>query len=405
MAHTAARPIFLCFALALCLAATPVSAQSDTVAVVDPASAPEAPSQETMDAPSADAGANQAMESTNDLKAVLMQMTGETETPAAPAANTVAPPVPGTGGMQVIPAPQPQQGAVATTNEPGMMMPVDSSMVEGEKSSEEKQAELRDEAFDASVTGLLPMKPDEIRRFLKTYDDTQEVVQKPIYAEPTPVSSLETVPLEPGAAPLAVLTSVGFVTTVTFVDLTGEPWPIRDMGWAGDFEILQPEQKGNILRITPLTEFAHGNISVRLVGLKAPVILTLKTDREQVQYRLDLRIPDYGPAGAPPAIDTKISTKAGKKELTSVLEGVPPSDAEHLIVSGTDSRSTAYSYNGLTYFRTPLKLLSPAWSASVSSADGMTVYELEDAPVLLLSDNGKMVRAYVKQKEEPKNDF
>jgi len=35
----------------------------------------------------------------------------------------------------------------------------------------------------------------------------------------------------------------------------------------------------------------------------------------------------------------------------------------------------------------------------------MTVYELEDAPVLLLSDKGKMVRAYVKEKEVDLNEF
>jgi Putative outer membrane core complex of type IVb secretion len=43
--------------------------------------------------------------------------------------------------------------------------------------------------------------------------------------------------------------------------------------------------------------------------------------------------------------------------------------------------------------RTPLTLLSPAWNSSVSSADGMTVYEIGDAPVLLMSDNGAMIRA------------
>ena len=415
-APKAARHISLCLTALLCLSGGvsymhPAFAQDDNVAVVDPASAPPVPSQETMDAPSAvNNGANLAAESADDLKAALMEWSGDSDaststsdTPAPAVDNAVAPPVPGGGGMQTIPSQQ-NSGMAATTGQPGMVMPVDGAMLE-EASPEEKQAALRDEAFDASLTGLLPMKPDEIRKFLKSYDNTQEVVQKPIYADPTPVSALETVPLEPGSAPLAVLTSVGYVTTVTFVDLGGEPWPIQDMGWAGDFEILQPEAGGNIIRITPLAEFAHGNISVRLLGLKAPVILTLKADREQVQYRLDLRIPDYGPKGAPPLIDNKIGLQAGKKDLTSVLEGVPPSDAERLIVSGIDSRSTAYSLNGITYFRTPLKLLSPAWSASVSSADGMTVYELEDAPVLLLSDNGKMVRAYVKQKEEPKNDF
>ena len=288
---------------------------------------------------------------------------------------------------------------------PGMMLPVQGGLEEPELSPEELEAELREEAFDASVTGLLPMTPEEIKRFLRTYDDTQEAVQTPVYEYPEPVTGVETLSLEPGAPPQEIATAVGFISTVTFVDLGGDPWPIRDIGWAGDFEILQPEEEGNIIRITPLSEFAHGNISIRLVDLRAPIVLTLKTVRDRVQYRLDLRVPEYGPNGAPSVIDVSNSLKAGKEDLTSVLQGVPPEEAERLVVTGVDGRSSAYRLNGLTYFRTPLTLLSPASSSSVRSADGMTVYELEDAPVLLLSDKGKMVRAYVKEKEVDLNEF
>jgi intracellular multiplication protein IcmK len=51
----------------------------------------------------------------------------------------------------------------------------------------------------------------------------------------------------------------------------------------------------------------------------------------------------------------------------------------------------------MTYVRTPLTLLSPGWQHSVSSADGMNVYMMASAPVLLLSDRGRVVRARVSQ--------
>ena len=294
--------------------------------------------------------------------------------------------------------------AVQTPNSPGLNLPLDGNLPDAEPeldmTSEELEQALRDEAFDASLTGLLPLTPDEIRRFLKAYDKTQEAVQRPPYEYPEPVLGVETLSLEPGQPPQEVNTAVGFVTTLNFVDSTGEPWPIKDIGWAGEFEILQPEEEGNVVRITPLTEFAHGNMSVRLVDLKAPVVVTMKTVRDKVHYRLDLRVPSIGPKGALPVMDTKISLSAGGKDLVTILEGITPQGAEKMIVSGTDSQSTAYLVNGKTYFRTPLTLLSPAWTSSVKSADGMTVYELEEAPVLLLSDKGKMVRAYVKKEEE-----
>ena len=44
---------------------------------------------------------------------------------------------------------------------------------------------------------------------------------------------------------------------------------------------------------------------------------------------------------------------------------------------------------------TPLTLLSPSWDSSVTSADGMNVYTLNDTPVVLLSDEGRMVRAHI----------
>jgi intracellular multiplication protein IcmK len=52
------------------------------------------------------------------------------------------------------------------------------------------------------------------------------------------------------------------------------------------------------------------------------------------------------------------------------------------------------------YVRSPYSLLSPAWNSSVRSADGMNVYSLEYTPVLLLSDKGKMVRAYLSGEEQ-----
>jgi hypothetical protein len=71
-----------------------------------------------------------------------------------------------------------------------------------------------------------------------------------------------------------------------------------------------------------------------------------------------------------------------------------------LNVSGVDGRTTAYSSGGQTYVRTPLTLLSPAWKSSVSSADGMNVYVLSSAPVLLLSDEGESMRATLTEKED-----
>ncbi len=71
-----------------------------------------------------------------------------------------------------------------------------------------------------------------------------------------------------------------------------------------------------------------------------------------------------------------------------------------LDVQGVDARTKVWTHSGQYFVRTPLVLLSPAWNSSVKSSDGMNVYAMNEASVLLLSDNGRMVQAYVAPAEE-----
>ena len=267
-------------------------------------------------------------------------------------------------------------------------------------------AKFRREAFDAATQQMMPLKPSEIRRMLELFDETKQASETPIYPSPEPESSFETVSLDPGTKPLVIKTAAGNVTTLSIVDITGQPWPIQDLTWAGDFQIEQTESGGHLLRITPTSEFARGNISMRLVGLNPPVIFTLKAERETVHVRLDVQIPEVGPKGVLPPLDMPVSTKAGDEFMTSVLVGVVKgSDTEQLKVDGIDGRTTAYSQGGMVYVRTPYTMLSPAWVKSVQSGDGTKVYALNSTPVILLSDKGKMVRAYLSPKEKSDEQY
>lgn len=276
---------------------------------------------------------------------------------------------------------------------PGFDLPLDKDLPSAKAADAQKEAELRKAAFDAASSGLMPMKTDEIRKLLEMYDQTQQAVQTPIYPNPKPESTFQTISLDPGTPPVELKTSVGHVTTLSIVDASGQPWPIQDISWAGNFEVLQPETGSNMLRITPLADFAFGNVSMRLIGLNPPVIFTLRTERNSVQVRADVQIPQLGPNGIAAPIQTQVTTTAGDTKLSTILEGVPPSSASKLRVQGIDGRTTAYESGGVTYVRTPYTLLSPAWDSSVRSADGTNVYAMKFTPVLLLSDKGKMVRA------------
>lgn len=299
----------------------------------------------------------------------------------------------------------PDAGQVSARS-PGLELPVDGGLAQNgapavapEKSEEEIRAEVREDAFNAALTGILPMEPEEIRKTLKRYDQTQEASEIPIYPYPEPEVVVKNVSLDPGVRPVEIKLATGHVTTLNIVDISGAPWPVQDVTWAGNFEVVQPEAGGHVIRITPMSEFAYGNISVRLIELKTPITFVLKTHRDGVYYRIDARLPQYGPMATPPLIDGGVTIAAGDASMTSVLDGVPPQSAKKLEVTGVDGRTTAFNVDGKIYVRTPLTLLSPTWTGSVKSADGMNVYTLARAPVLLLSDQGRMVRARLSEKE------
>jgi len=300
-----------------------------------------------------------------------------------------------------------------TTTNPGMDMSINSNLVGGaydpnlppsptnpvpyevqlEQRTQEIQQKARAQAFEQAKRSSLPLETYEIRDMLGRLKDTQEAIQTPVRPAPTPGNVIQTISTDPSATPQTIQLAAGNVTTLNVVDITGAPWPIVDIGFGGPFDVKPPEPGGHVIRITPLKDFARGNLVIRLLKLTTPLTFSLQAGGDKVDYRFDARIPDYGPNAKMPLINNGIQSVAGDKVTTAFLEGVPPSGAEKMKVDGIDARTTAYKFSGSLYVRTPLSLLSPAWTGSATSADGMNVYVLNDAPVLLLSDKGTLVRA------------
>lgn len=285
--------------------------------------------------------------------------------------------------------------APATAKALGMQPLVETpEQIEAEQAAEKKKVE--DQAYDEAVKELMPMTPEQIRKMLNTFKESRQASETPI-TDPVPHVQVQTVSLDPSQPPPIIKTSPGRVTTLIVLDSTGAPWPIQDVSWAGHFDIQPPEDGGHVVRIVPNTAHTMGNLSIRLVDLITPVTFTLQTGLDEVDYRFDARIPKTGPLAKAPLIENGgIKTTVGSDEnLVQILDGTPPSGSEKLKVEGADGRTSGWRVAGHVYLRTPLTLLSPAWSSSVASADGMNVYVLNDTPVVLLSDEGRMVRAHI----------
>lgn len=269
-----------------------------------------------------------------------------------------------------------------------------------EQEAADQQKKLEEATFEMALRQLLPLKPDQIRTTLDRFRESREAAETPLTI-PEPRSEVQTASLDPTAEPLIIRMAPGNVTTMTILDATGAPWPIQDMSWAGPFTIQPTDSGSNMIRISPTTAHGAGNISIRLVDMITPVVMRLTTGIDWVHYRLDVRIPKPGPLAKTPIIEYGgLKTVAGKDDqMVGVLDGTPPVGAERLKVEGVDGRTSAYQMSGRTYLRTPLTLLSPGWDSSVSSADGVNVYAFNSAPVVLLSDEGRMVKAHIMSDE------
>lgn len=249
---------------------------------------------------------------------------------------------------------------------------------------------MRDQAFTDTTDNLLPLTPDQIRTLHSLFSSTQRAVGELPGVPPRPTSSSKIVNLSPGATPPIIRLSAGFVSSLVFLDSTGSPWPIEsyDLGDPRSYNI-QWDKKSNMLLVQAVTEYKSGNLAVMLRGLNTPVMLTLLPGQRAVDYRVDLRIPGMGPNGAPAAMP-ELLPGASNPILLEVLNGIAPQGSRALRVEGRDC--SVWLLNNKMYLRTRLTVLSPAWVSTLSSADGMHAYEMPPTPVVLASENGKMVK-------------
>ncbi len=258
-----------------------------------------------------------------------------------------------------------------------------------------KPITLRDQAFKQLTDKISPLTPEQIIQLRKDQDNAQRAVATFPTTPPRPVSSTLTVDLSPGVTPPIIRLAAGFVTSVVFLDVTGQAWPIADysLGNPKNFN-LQWDKKTNTLFIQSTTAYNTGNLAIRLANLDTPIMLSLVSGQREVDYRIDLQVNGRGPNALAALVGDGLPS-AVNFNLLSVLDGVPPPGSTELEVCATFGRAWITA-QGKLIFRTKLTVLSPAWTSTVSSADGTHVYEMTPTPLILASRNGKTIKIDLK---------
>jgi intracellular multiplication protein IcmK len=335
----------------------------------------------------------------------LSSLSTTSATPAPGGINIPAPPPPSALSPEATQLAKQAEEAAALAQtlsaSPSVPMTPDQAAATANAEAATREEEHNEKSFDRAEKGLLPLTPDQIRDFMSRLETMQKAAVPPSGGPPKAEVKFVTLSLDPGVEPPQINLVAGYVTTITLVDATGQPWPIVDVGVGGNFEVTPTKSSSDshVVRVMPLTRAGAGNLSILLKDLPTPVIFRLAAGGPTVDMRYDARIPKLGPDAKVPLINSP-HLEAGNENIMLLLDDVPPSGAKRMKVSGVDERTMAWMFNSRVYVRTPLTLLSPAWDASVSSADGMTVYQIGDAPILLMSDNGAMVRARLMREDD-----
>lgn len=253
---------------------------------------------------------------------------------------------------------------------------------------------INNAAFQNFLNDYFPLSPTQIHQFKNAAAEQQEAsIQPPGNAPPEGTSAIIPVTLKPGGVMPVVRIGAGMITSLVFIDASGQVWPITSysIGDPASFNV-QWDKKSGVLMVQGQKLYSQTNIGVMLQGLDIPVMLNLIIGQKQWDY-LDYVQLDQNQPG-----DTNTPTPVAQAPayLTDLLNGIPPQGSTQMNVSD-NSAAEVWSYQGQYIMVTKATLLSPAY---VSKADGpgstpLHAYAFPQAPEILISNSGTIEKLII----------
>lgn len=255
-----------------------------------------------------------------------------------------------------------------------------------------------DPGFKEALKMIAPMSPEQIEEYNRQLDARDRARGKDVDTINSSTRSIR-LSMKPGEMPPVIKVSPGWVTTVNFSDVTGAPWPVLSVttGNAEAYQILSPGAPGdtNMITISTRQPYIKSNIAVTLIGANVPLMMTLDPTQPNIDVRVDAQVDQRGPKAAYDMLSGRGIAPTNDSMMLAFLDGVPPDGAKKLQVG--DREVQAWRYEEQLYIRTSRTMLSPAYLSKQSNVSGTNVYVLNEAPVLLLSDNGRMFSVMIKR--------
>lgn len=264
-----------------------------------------------------------------------------------------------------------------------------------------RRERARERAYERTEDAVLPMTPAQLEALIQSLETTEAVSSS--QSPPEAVMTAEALNLN-AARPPVVRVGQGFGTSLLFTDRTGQIWPITAyQGFnKGLFDVSASTTSGDkddlptVLVVQPVASRGVGNLVVTLKGLATPVVLTLALGQRTVDARKEYQLPLPGPNAAPEYRAASPSGVGG--DLLNVLNGLPPSVAATRVqIDGVEPEAMAWRDGDALYVRTVAEVYSPEYRERASHPSGLRAYRLPDVPVLLVSFNGNLTEATLKE--------
>lgn len=248
--------------------------------------------------------------------------------------------------------------------------------------------QVRKEAYEETMEETFPLTPNQIEAIKRSFDKENTILSTPSNLYPQAQTSTRQINLAPGSEIPVVRLTKGYISTLVFLDQSGQPWPVANYS-IGDPNIfnIQWDSQSHVLFIQPQRVFAHGNMGVRLAGSSTPIMIQLACGRSDVDYRLDFTLPGLGPHGKPHEPGLGDHQGPTVDELSTFLDGKSSPGAIQLTLS--PQMGQAWLHQGHVILRTTSSVISPKWIAVSSSSDGTKVYKLPRMNTVVLSSGGK----------------
>lgn len=224
-----------------------------------------------------------------------------------------------------------------------------------------------------------------------------------------PASRSVSVSFSPGQTTNIIRIAQDYPASVTFLDETGQPWPIRwnvetnkggscDAQGSGNNTSIRavginacvPESGSNVIQITPISRYARGGMLVSLEKSPKPIAFMIVAGTGSYDADLTVRVLSRGPNAKNDTAISRVSMATNDSELQNLLDGIPPESAVPLMVEGASpDHVRAWHYKNYLYLRTEYTPILPGPVAQQSEYE-VTAYKLPESSRVILSDKNQI---------------